>query len=100
MLTLTQEDWKRYMTPEGLSEKAGVPQSRFRELIVKELIDNACDIGGGRMFSKGDDILEVHDNGSGVPLEALSMRISEIPDSDFANSRTAVSVIPGQFGHG
>jgi DNA topoisomerase VI subunit B len=74
MLTLTQEDWKRYMTPEGLSEKAGVPQSRFRELIVKELIDNACDIGGGRMFSKGDDILEVHDNGSGVPLEALSIK--------------------------
>ena len=74
MLTLTQEDWKRYMTPEGLSEKAGVPQGRFRELIVKELIDNACDIGGGRMLSKGDDILEVHDNGSGVPLEALSIK--------------------------
>ena len=28
------------------------------------------------------------------------VRISEIPDSDYANSRTAVSVIPGQFGHG
>ena len=28
------------------------------------------------------------------------LRISEFPDSDFANSRTAVSVIPGQFGPG
>ena len=28
------------------------------------------------------------------------MRISELPDSDFGKSRTAISVIPGQFGHG
>ena len=28
------------------------------------------------------------------------LRISELPDSDFAKSRTAISVIPGQFGHG
>ncbi|MGF6861706.1 response regulator of citrate/malate metabolism [Rhodobacteraceae bacterium MBR-64] len=28
------------------------------------------------------------------------VRISELPDSDYAKSRTAVSVIPGQLGHG
>ena len=28
------------------------------------------------------------------------LRISKLPDSDFAKSRTAISVIPGQFGHG
>jgi transposase-like protein len=28
------------------------------------------------------------------------MRISELPDSDFAKSRTAISVITGQFGRG
>jgi hypothetical protein len=35
-------------------------------------------------------------------VERLSrrMRISEIRDSDFANSRTPVSVIPGQSGQG
>ena len=33
-------------------------------------------------------------------LMSLHMRTSEIPDSDYANSRTAVSVIPGQLGHG
>ncbi|MCV2876775.1 hypothetical protein OE810_10985 [Rhodobacteraceae bacterium XHP0102] len=74
MLTLKQEDWKRYMTPEGLSEKAGVPQNRFLELIVKELIDNACDIGGGRMHPRDDNTLEFFDDGSGVPLEALSIK--------------------------
>ena len=31
---------------------------------------------------------------------AYKVRISKIPDSDYANSRTAVSVIPGQLGHG
>jgi len=31
---------------------------------------------------------------------AAGLRISEIPDSDYAKSRTAVSVIPGQLGHG
>ena len=34
-----------------------------------------------------------------MTLEA-TVRISEIPDSDYANSGTAVSVIPGQLGHG
>ena len=36
--------------------------------------------------------------GTSAGIEHL--RISEIPDSDYANSRTGVSVIPGQFGHG
>ena len=31
---------------------------------------------------------------------ARALRTSELPDSDFAKSRTAISVIPGQFGHG
>jgi len=32
-------------------------------------------------------------------MRIRGMRISEIPDSDYANSRTAVSVISGQLGH-
>jgi|GEM_PF-4498087 len=38
-------------------------------------------------------------NGRG-PFGLLLLRISKLPDSDFAKSRTAISVIPGQFGHG
>ena len=34
-----------------------------------------------------------------IDKEAVEVRISEIPDSDYANSRTAVSVISGQLGH-
>jgi hypothetical protein len=35
-----------------------------------------------------------------MPPKILMLRISEFPDSDFTNSRTAVSVNPGQSGDG
>jgi hypothetical protein len=73
-ITLVQEDWKRFMTPEGLSEKAGVPKHHFRKMIIKELIDNACDIGGGRLKIVDVDLLEFYDDGPGIPLEALSIK--------------------------
>ena len=44
--------------------------------------------------------LDVLFNNAGTFGPAGPMRISEIPDSDYAKSRTAVSVIPGQHGHG
>lgn len=75
-LTLVQEDWKRFMTPEGLSEKAGVPKHHFKKLIIKELIDNACDVGGGRLRIVDSDVVEFYDDGPGVPLEALSIKRS------------------------
>lgn len=73
-ITLVQEDWKRFMTPEGLSEKAGVPKHHFRKMIIKELIDNACDVGGGRLRLVDSDLLEFYDDGPGIPLEALSIK--------------------------
>ena len=73
-ITLTQEDWKRFMTPEGLSEKAGVPKHHFKKLIIKELIDNACDVGGGRLKIVDSDVVEFCDDGPGIPLEALSIK--------------------------
>lgn len=62
------------MTPEGLSEKAGVPKYEFTKMIVKELIDNACDVGGGRFKIVDRDLLEFYDDGPGIPLEALSIK--------------------------
>jgi len=73
-ISLTQEDWKRFMTPEGLSEKAGVPKGHFRKMIIKELIDNACDVGGGRLIFIHNNVLEFHDDGPGIPLKALSIK--------------------------
>jgi hypothetical protein len=44
-------------------------------------------------------ILEMNAESFRPRAAASNMRISEIPDSDYANSRTAVSVISGQLGH-
>ena len=62
------------MTPEGLSEKAGVPKGHFRKMIIKELIDNACDVGGGHLIFIHNNALEFHDDGPGIPLGALSIK--------------------------
>ena len=45
-LTVEQQDWMRFLTSEGLAEKAGCPKSMFPKMIVKEFADNAADIGG------------------------------------------------------
>ena len=48
----------------------------------------------------GDEVAVIVDVAIGQRELRGSLRISELPDSDYAKSRTTVSVIPGQFGHG
>jgi hypothetical protein len=36
-----REDWTSFRTVEGLQQKAGVPDTKLRRLVLKELIDNA-----------------------------------------------------------
>ena len=38
-----REDWTLFRTVEGLQQKAGVPTTRLRRLVLKELGDNALD---------------------------------------------------------
>jgi hypothetical protein len=45
-MTIEQPDWMRFLTSEGLAEKAGCPKDMFPEMIAKEFADNAADIGG------------------------------------------------------
>ena len=42
-MTLVQQDYTRFLTPEGLAEKCGVPLDMFRCMILKELTDNTLD---------------------------------------------------------
>jgi hypothetical protein len=39
-------DWTSFRIVEGLQQKAGVPSSKLRRLVLKELADNAPDAGG------------------------------------------------------
>ena len=45
-LTIEQYDWQRFLTSDGLAEKAGCTPNDFTKMVVKELADNAADMGG------------------------------------------------------
>jgi hypothetical protein len=62
-LKFERQDWTLFRTVEGLQQKAGVPATRLRRLIIKELADNSLDTGssltigpldGGRFFVADD----------------------------------------------
>ena len=61
-----REDWTLFRTVEGLQQKAGVPATRLRRLVLKELGDNALDAGAainaGRI--KNDQFF-IEDDGPG-----------------------------------
>ena len=60
-------DWTSFRTVEGLQQKAGVPQSKLRRLVLKELTDNALDTGAmvriGELPNGG---YFVEDSGNGI----------------------------------
>jgi hypothetical protein len=40
-------DWSLFRSIDGLQQKAGVPATRLRRLVMKEIADNALDTGTG-----------------------------------------------------
>jgi hypothetical protein len=59
-LALTQPDWTRFMTPEGLAEKSGTSRANFPRMILKELADNAADAGGSVLDVLDTDTVVIH----------------------------------------
>lgn len=75
-LTLVQPDWTRFLTAEGLAEKSGVPRSKFGFLILKELCDNAADIGGALIQRIDDDEVVIADGGPGIAPDEVPLLFS------------------------
>jgi hypothetical protein len=67
-LKFERADWTSFRTTEGLQQKAGVPASRLRRLVLKELTDNALDPGAearvGELPDGGGYFVE--DDGPGI----------------------------------
>ena len=61
-----REDWTLFRTVEGLQQKAGVPASRLRRLVLKELGDNALDTGAPVRVGRIGDCFFVEDDGPGL----------------------------------
>jgi hypothetical protein len=67
-LKFEREDWSLFRTVEGLQQKAGVAKNKLRQLVLKELTDNALD-GGGVHVRTGplpDGGYFVEDDGRGI----------------------------------
>lgn len=61
-------DWTAFRSIDTLPQKAGVPASLLRRLVLKELVDNALDAGGAvvRLSQDGPDSYVITDNGTGI----------------------------------
>jgi hypothetical protein len=53
-LKFERADWTSFRTIEGLQQKAGVPASHLRQLVLKELTDNALDAAGAKHVRVGE----------------------------------------------
>jgi len=68
MTTFQREDWTLFRNLGTLGQKAGVDIARLRRLVIKELVDNALDIGAWVKLDRnamGGYIIE--DDGPGIP---------------------------------
>jgi hypothetical protein len=61
-------DWTLFRTVEGLQQKAGVPAHQLRRLVLKELGDNALDVGSIRygLVQGAHNTFFVADDGPGL----------------------------------
>ena len=66
-ITIEQQDWIRFLTSDGLAEKAGCSPDLFPEMVVKEFADNAADIGGyGYRITAENRQVAIWNDGKGI----------------------------------
>ncbi|NKW71793.1 hypothetical protein HGD85_02170 [Rhodobacteraceae bacterium R_SAG10] len=76
-LTIEQQDWQRFLTRDGLSEKAGCSPDQFPRMVVKEFADNAADIGGFRYeIDRSMNTLSIINSGAGLSTEEIKKYFS------------------------
>ena len=72
-LTVEQQDWVRFLTSDGLAEKAGCPPSDFDKMVVKEFADNAADIGGfGYEVDEDKKTVSIWNDGNGLSSQDIA----------------------------
>ena len=72
-----RHDWALFRNIDGLQQKAGVPATRLRRLVMKELADNSLDAGSRiNIGCIGEDIFFIEDDGPG--LDGTPEEIAEL----------------------
>jgi len=76
ILKFQRPDWALFRTVEGLQQRAGVPKSKLRRLVLKELADNGLDSGANVRVGKVDGGYFVEDDGSGIEPDDVARLFS------------------------
>src|SRR5690606_2897258 len=101
--TFTVSRAQEFFTARELHAQCGLPRLEWPMMIVKELADNgmdACEDAGilpELTIAIDDDVIEVHDNGPGLPRETLRRQLDFLTRTS-TNSRY-VSPTRGQQGN-
>ena len=67
-----REDWKLFIDPQTLTQKAGCEPNQIGRVVIKELVDNALDIGADVVTLDGDTRrCTVSDNGPGLDPKVM-----------------------------
>lgn len=73
MTLFEMEEYQRFLNLDSLCALAGVSRAKLGKLVLKELFDNAYDVGGLEdIHSIGFDGFSVQDNGPGMDLKPNS----------------------------
>ena len=65
-------DWKLFIEPQTLPQKAGCEPDQMGRVIIKELVDNALDCGASAVeLSGAEQCCTVSDNGPGIAARDL-----------------------------
>lgn len=75
-MDFTREDWTLFRSLTTLGQKAGVPLHKLGALVVKELVDNALDVGANVSLSVDGEWVVVSDDGPGIPRDKLATLFS------------------------
>ena len=76
-ITIEQHDWQRFLTSDGLAEKAGCSPHSFNCMVVKEFADNAADIGGyDCQIIKDQKMVAIWNGGNGISPEEIQKYFS------------------------
>jgi hypothetical protein len=75
-LQFERQDWSLFRTVEGLQQRAGVPSSKLRRLVLKELADNGLDESAKVRIGTTPDGYYVEDDGRGIDPEKVAQLFS------------------------
>ena len=97
-LLYERDDWQLFLDPATLPQKAGCQPSRLREIVLKEVVDNALDCGADVTLQQVEDVWIIADDGPGLdPSDVVRLFAVNRP---LASSKSLRLPLRGMLGNG